>query len=305
MPLIAVSLDSGLWQILTHILITGNSGNKITSIFNMHLNFKSRYIQKYILIIFLFAIKDLITPAKAFALRPFVTTDADVVEAKEVEIELGIFGMQEQKHAGADELTIKIPNIRFNYGLPWDSEVVLETVGELIDSEYTGAIGIKEKQFVDTAAFYKKVWWRGNDLIPNFATETGFLFPTEKGDSGLDFEGTGIFSWYLEKLTCHITLGGGTGKEAFEHNTRGLFIYGVILDVPIPQYKKLHLISEYSGEKIEKDALDHQLLGGFVWEGPKNIEYDMAGFSGLNSESVDWGMTMGITFIIGKTKKWR
>ena len=35
----------------------------------------------------------------------------------------------------------------------------------------------------------------------------------------------------------------------------------------------------------------------------KNIEYDIAGFTGLNNESVDWGMTMGITFIIGKTKK--
>ena len=39
-----------------------------------------------------------------------------------------------------------------------------------------------------------------------------------------------------------------------------------------------------------------------MWEGPKNIEYDIAGFTGLNNESVDWGMTMGITFIIGKTK---
>ncbi len=31
------------------------------------------------------------------------------------------------------------------------------------------------------------------------------------------------------------------------------------------------------------------------------IEYDIAGFTGLNSESVDWGMTMGVTFVIGKT----
>ncbi len=33
------------------------------------------------------------------------------------------------------------------------------------------------------------------------------------------------------------------------------------------------------------------------------IEYDIAGFTGLNSESVDWDMTMGITFIIGKMTK--
>lgn len=236
------------------------------------------------------------TQRGVLALRPFVTTDADVVESNVIEIELGVFGLHEQKHPGHDEITLEVPGIRFNYGLPWDSEMVLETVGELIDSEYTGVLGIKEKQFANTAGFYKKVWRRGSDWIPNFATETGAVFPTEKGSSGLDFEGTGIFSWYLRKLTCHLTLGGGTGKEEFEHNTCGLFIYGVILDVPIPQYKRLHFVTEYSGEKVERSILDHQILGGILWEGSKKIKYDIAGFTGLNSESVDWGMTMGITF---------
>jgi hypothetical protein len=190
-------------------------------------------------------------PAEVLALRPFVTTDADVVETNLVEIELGI----------------------------------------------------KEKQFAHTAGFYKKVWWRGSDWTPNFATETGIVFPAEKDTSGLNFEGTGIFSWYLNNLTCHLTLGGGTEKEPFEHNRRGLFIYGIILDVPLPQYKKLHFVSEYSGEKMESATLDHQLLGGFMWEGPKEIEYDIAGFTGLNSESVDWGMTMGVTFVIGRNEE--
>ncbi|TVL99881.1 MAG: hypothetical protein CV087_16160 [Candidatus Brocadia sp. WS118] len=253
-------------------------------------------------IILLCALGGIVPPKNVLALRPFVTTDADVVEPNIVEIELGIFGLHEQKHSGPDEFVLDVPSIRFNYGLPWDSEIVLETVGELIDSEYAGTLGVKEKQFADTAAFYKKVWWRGSGPIPNFATETGFVFPTEKGTSGLDFEGAGIFSWYLEKLTCHITLGGGTKKEAFEHNTRGLFIYGIIVDVPLPQYKGLHLVSEYSGEKVENTILDHQLLGGVVWEGPLSIDYDIAGFTGLNNESVDWGVTMGITFFIGKRR---
>lgn len=257
------------------------------------------------LIILLCALAGFVAPKNVLALRPFVTTDADVVEPNIAEIELGIFGLHEQKQPGTDEFVLDIPGIRFNYGLPWDSEIVLETVGELIDSEYAGTLGVKEKQFADTAAFYKKVWWRSGEIggwIPNFATETGFVFPTEKGTSGLDFEGTGIFSWYLERLTVHVTLGGGTKKEAFEHNTRGLFIYGIILDVPLPWYKKLHLVSEYSGEKVENTVLDHQLLGGVVWEGPLNIDYDIAGFTGLNNESVDWGITMGITFFIGKKR---
>jgi len=260
-------------------------------------------MRKCSLLIALCVLKGFILPAEVLALRPFVTTDADVVKTNLVEIELGIFGLHTQRHPGSDELTLEVPSIRFNYGLPWDSEIVLETVGELIDSSYVGSLGIKEKQFASTAGFYKKVWWRGSDWMPNFATETGIVFSTEKDTSGLNFEGTGIFSWYLNNFTCHLTLGGGTEKEDFEHNRRGLFIYGIIVDAPLPQYKKLHFVSEYSGEKVESAILDHQLLGGFTWEGPKEIEYDIAGFTGLNSESVDWGMTMGITFIIGKTKK--
>lgn len=257
------------------------------------------------MLIALCVLKGFILPVEVLALRPFVTTDADVVETNLVEIEYGIFGLHEQKHPGPDEFALEPSSIRFNYGLPWDSEIVLETVGELIDSEYVGSLGIKEKQFANTLGSYKKVWWHAESgsWIPNFATETGAVFPTEKGTSGLGFEGTGIFSWYLERLTCHMTLGGGTTTEDFEHNKRGLFIYGLILDVPIPQYKKLHFVTEYSGEKVDSAILDHQFLGGFVWEGPKEIEYDIAGFTGLNSESVDWGITTGITFIIGKAKR--
>ena len=136
--------------------------------------------------------------------------------------------------------------------------------------------------------------------MPDCATETGAIFPTEKGTSGLGFEGTGIFSWYLKDFTCHATLGGGTTTESGGHGRQGVFLYGITADVPSPFCKRLHLVAEYSGEKVESSLLQHQLLGGVVWEGPMDTEYDVAGFKGLNAESVDWGMTMGITFIIGK-----
>ena len=52
------------------------------------------------------SLKGFILPAEVLALRPFVTTDADVVETNLVEIEFGFFGLHTQRHPGADE-----PNI--------------------------------------------------------------------------------------------------------------------------------------------------------------------------------------------------
>ncbi|MBI5677844.1 MAG: hypothetical protein HZC52_05000, partial [Planctomycetes bacterium] len=112
-------------------------------------------MRKCLLLIALCVLEGFMLPAEVLALRPFVTTDADVVETNLVEIEYGIFGLHEQKHPGSDEFTLEPSSIRFNYGLPWDSEIVLETVGELIDNEYKGELGIKEKQFAHTAGFYK------------------------------------------------------------------------------------------------------------------------------------------------------
>ena len=57
------------------------------------------------LLIALYVLEGLVVSSEVFALRPFVTTDADVVEPNLVEIELGVFGLHEQKHPGHDEIT--------------------------------------------------------------------------------------------------------------------------------------------------------------------------------------------------------
>mgnify|MGYP003547250485 FL=1 len=57
------------------------------------------------LLIALCVLEGLVVSSEVFALQPFVTTDADVVEPNLVEIELGVFGLHEQKHPGHDEIT--------------------------------------------------------------------------------------------------------------------------------------------------------------------------------------------------------
>ena len=70
--------------------------------------------------------------------------------------------------------------------------------------------------------------------MPNIATETRVLFPTEKGGERIDYEGVGIISWELKSVVFHTTIGGATerkrrtrklGDEEFEvEETRGVFI---------------------------------------------------------------------------------
>ncbi len=264
----------------------------------------------FIRILIIFISPFIICINNAFALRPFVTTNAGVVEKGKAELELGYFGIKEEKNPCRDELTIEFPKISLHYGLFWDIEFTMETVGEFIDDRQKGSFELREQQFSDTGAFLKKVWYRCKGIVPNFATEAGVLFPTEKGGERIDFKGTGIFTWELESVTFHTTIGGATerkrrpeklGDEEIEvEETRGVFIYGGIIDYEVNKEKGLHLVTEYSLEKVEKQNVEHQVLGGIVWEGPWNMEFDAATFWGLNSDSIDWGMTTGVTIIIGK-----
>ena len=72
----------------------------------------------FILIIFLF----LIPSRFAFAYRPFDSTDADVVDKGEIEIEVGLFNASYDK--GNDK--IYVPSLIFNYGLSNTLELVSE-----------------------------------------------------------------------------------------------------------------------------------------------------------------------------------
>ncbi|MFQ5788367.1 MAG: hypothetical protein ACE5H1_10365, partial [Thermodesulfobacteriota bacterium] len=234
-------------------------------------------------ILILFLLPFLICINNAFALRPFVTTDADVLKWGEIEFVYSFFGVKEEKTHGSEERTIELPNLNLNFGLLWDMEFDTQTTGEFIDEGRKGGLEFRKQQFSDTGAFLKKVWHWGNGVMPNIATETGILFPTERDREKIDFEGLLIFTWELEGITFHTTIGGATeskkrskafGDEDLEvEETRGVFIYGSILDYEVKGEKGLHLVSEYSLEKVEKQSIEHQVLGGVVWEGPWNMNF--------------------------------
>lgn len=259
-----------------------------------------RLISLLLLVIGISALK----APSALALRPFVTTDADVSEPYEMEWEWGLFGLTVKKQPGPDEVRIQSPSLRFNLGFPniglGDWELVLESVHEFIDKKDRGLFDSDIDQFTATGGFIKSVWYRGENWVPSVATELGLLYPTERGAErarGADFEGLVIMSWFLPSFTWHMTMGGATHHttKGGLRETRAQYIFGTILDVPVPGRERFHMVGEYSGEKVEKEEVQHQLLGGVVWHGPWGMDFDAAGFGGLSAESVDWGSTVGVT----------
>jgi hypothetical protein len=142
------------------------------------------------------------TPAWEY--RPFVSTDAAVVDPREIEIELGYFNLER----GDEENTFITPKVVLNWGLVRNLEVVGEFEVEKAPDE--------SAQVVDPALFLKAVpkegTLQGEDGM-SFAVEAGPLLPaTVAGERKVGFEGVGIISGRLATLTYHVNFGGGVNR---------------------------------------------------------------------------------------------
>ena len=154
--------------------------------------------------------------SSAWGYRPFVSTDAAVVDSREVEIELGYFTLERTQ----GENTFTIPSLVLNYGLLTN----VELVGELrVQQNPTQTIDV-----VDPGLFVKAVLkegiLQGKDGI-SVAIEAGPLLPsTVPGERRFGFEGIGILSGRLPPFTYHVNLGGGVQRAGGEP----VAIWGVI-----------------------------------------------------------------------------
>jgi len=124
--------------------------------------------------------------SSAWGYRPFVSTDAAVVERARMEIELGYFTLARTQ----GENTFLTPQIVVNYGFAPN----LELVGEASVEKPPDA----DLQLVDPGLFLKAVVKEGilqEKEGVSVAVEMGPLLPsTRPGERRLGFEGIGIMS---------------------------------------------------------------------------------------------------------------
>ncbi len=215
------------------------------------------------------------------AYRPFVSTDAAVADPKEIEIELGALTLDRRGH----ENTFTTPSVVVNYGVleRW------ELVGEFRVQEGSGT------EITDPGVFLKGVLKEGvlqdKDGV-SLAVEAGPLLPsTVKGERGVGFEASGIFSARLAPITLHVNVGGGIDRS----DARPFVTWGLIAELPVTT--RFRFVSEVNGESTKGQRPNNSVLVGVIWQpSSSNIFLDAAVRRGISSGAPDWEFTAGVTF---------
>jgi len=222
----------------------------------------------------------LLVPVSAWAYRPFVSTDAAVAEPKEVEIEVGYFNLDRNRH----ENTISTPHTVLNYGVAKNVELVGEfTLQESPDVELTD-LSLSVKAVLREGALQEKPG-------VSVAVEVGPLLPsTLPHEHRVGFEAIGIVSGKLAPVTVHVNGGGGLDR------TGELFgVWGVIGELPV--HPKLRLVAEVNGQSTQGAPPNNSALLGLIWQpADKNLFLDVGIRHGISRAAPDWQFTLGLTY---------
>jgi hypothetical protein len=233
--------------------------------------------------VLLISLAPLLLPARAWAYRPFVSTDAAVADPQEMEIELGYFTLERT----GSRNTFIVPKTVLNYGLLKD----LEIVGEFQVTK----VPDQDARVADPGLSLKAVLKEGilqeREGI-GIAVEAGPLLPSSvPGEGRLGFEGAGILSGRLASVTYHLNLGGGLDRVA----TRPFVTWGVIAELPIAA--NLRLVGEVNGESARGELPQASGLLGAIWQVPSsNLFLDAGLRRGFSRGAPDWQFTVGLTY---------
>ncbi|HEU5137995.1 MAG TPA: hypothetical protein VFU13_22820 [Steroidobacteraceae bacterium] len=221
----------------------------------------------------------LCSPA-AWAYRPYDSTDADVADDDEIELEVGWRDSKiESDHEQAARAVL-------NFGIGRDREIVVE-------GEWQRSPGAKSESSIgDVGLFLKQVHRRGSlqgEPRMSVASECGALIPTRSEDSGLGGECALIASHSISMLSLH-----ANASLAFETDHRWVNSIGLILEGPDSWRIRPGL--ELVREDAAGDDAEFSMLAGAIWNSADGLEFDVAYRRGLqpSGEPSEW--RVGITW---------
>jgi hypothetical protein len=226
--------------------------------------------------------------SRAFAYRPFDSTDADVAEVHEIEFELGpVQYVQEEK----DRFLI-VPALIANAGIFRDWELVLEGRNQLaLDPQPNDS----RLQLIDTALSLKGVLREGSlqdrDGL-SVATELGALLPTGP-QHGMGASAALIVSHRLPFGSAH--LNGGLALTRAHH---GDAFGGLIVEGPFAW--PVRPVAEVFLEREVDVASAYSGLVGAIWQVRDNLSFDAAARRGrIGGEASLTEVRAGLTWAIG------
>ncbi len=228
---------------------------------------------------------------RAFAYRPFVSTDAAVADRGEVEIELGMAGFR-GPHRSA---TIDVPHLVVNLGVGHD----LELVGEFtLATDLAHDPNEEPTRFEDSGVSLK---WVARDGIlqdgsgVSLAFELEALLPTLRGQDRPGAQLVGIVSDRTLGWTYHLNAGALVEPRGSDPGA----VWGVIVERPLGG--PLRAVAEINGESVRGSRPNNSALVGATWSltAPApfhELSFDLGVRHGLSSAADDWGGTAGVTF---------
>lgn len=221
----------------------------------------------------------------AWALRPFDGTDADTAAQGEFELEAGVSRMRL-----GDEDSLAVPSLVFNYGLPRQTEIVLEGT---LDHEAGATDGEFRNRLADPALSMKHVWIAGglqDGTGPSMATECAVLLPESHDGSRFGGECAAIVSQRWTAMVLHLNLGLERSREGDTARSVDLIAEG-------PEVWRLRPVAELLAEH-ETGAggrLDSALLGA-IWQHSDDLAFDLGARHGNDDHAHFNELRIGLTW---------
>ncbi len=236
------------------------------------------------------ALATLLMASNAWAYRPFDGTDAAVAEQGVFELEAGVGRV----HIG-DVDSVALPSMVFNYGLPWDTEIVLE--GQVNHELGSTADGSRDS-LGDTALSLKHVFVHGSlqdGTGPSVAAECAVLLPEIHGASGTGGECAAILSNKWDALALHLNLGLGRTREHDTARSISLIAEG-------PAKWLVRPVAELLAERDNGGGRLRSALVGAIYQHGEELAIDL-GFRHARTEDSTFNeVRVGLTwsFAVGK-----
>jgi hypothetical protein len=206
----------------------------------------------------------------AYAYRPFDSTDADVAELGEFELELAPLGyVYEPSNYGPSGQTLSLSYAVANFGFARGWELVVQGRGLLTVGK--GAMGPRFA-ISDSGVFAKHVFKEGTlqgKTGISFAIEMGFLFPQVNGDN-VGFAVDHIVSYRWKYVTTHFNF-----QISKTPNDKLDLFAGVILEGP--HTWRVRPVAELAYENQYESQSSASILAGFIVRVRDELSLDLAG----------------------------